>query len=93
MQILFKVMLTAVCAALYWVEYLTKSFFCIFVRSMQHYFLSRNFFFYFLVNKYRNTFIPSSGTVCLSGLLIYVGVVRAVADSARQDDASGQPYT
>ena len=41
------------------------------------------FFFYFLVNICRNTFSPYSGTVCLSGLLIYiVRVVRAVVDSA-----------
>ncbi|GKV20957.1 hypothetical protein SLEP1_g30997 [Rubroshorea leprosula] len=34
----------------------------------------------------RNAFGPSSGTVCLSGLLIFVvRVVRAAVDSARQD--------
>ncbi|KAH7574901.1 hypothetical protein ACOSP7_005786 [Xanthoceras sorbifolium] len=38
----------------------------------------------------RNAFGPSLGTVCLSGLLIcIVRVVRAVVDSARQDNAPG----
>ncbi|KAK6946413.1 Choline transporter-like [Dillenia turbinata] len=38
----------------------------------------------------RNAFGPSSGTICLSGLLICaVRVVRAVVDSARQEEASG----
>ncbi|KAL5561177.1 hypothetical protein UlMin_030924 [Ulmus minor] len=38
----------------------------------------------------RNAFGPSSGTICLSGLLIcVVRMVRAVVDSARQEDVSG----
>lgn len=38
----------------------------------------------------RNAFGPSAGTVCLSGLLIFVvRVVRAVVDSARQEDIPG----
>ncbi|XP_022763069.1 CTL-like protein DDB_G0288717 [Durio zibethinus] len=38
----------------------------------------------------RNAFGPSSGTVCLSGLLICaVRVVRAAVDSARQEDVPG----
>ncbi|XP_062081950.1 uncharacterized protein LOC133788470 [Humulus lupulus] len=38
----------------------------------------------------RNAFGPSSGTICLSGLLIVVvRVVRAVVDSARQEDIPG----
>ncbi|KAJ4716002.1 Choline transporter-like [Melia azedarach] len=38
----------------------------------------------------RNAFGPSSGTICLSGLLICaVRMVRAAVDSARQDDAHG----
>lgn len=38
----------------------------------------------------RNAFGPSSGTVCLSGLLIcVVRMVRAVVDNARQEDGSG----
>ncbi|XVE67141.1 hypothetical protein DITRI_Ditri08aG0136900 [Diplodiscus trichospermus] len=38
----------------------------------------------------RNTFGPSSGTVCLSGLLICaVRLVRAAVDSVRQEDAPG----
>ena len=38
----------------------------------------------------RNAFGPSSGTVCLSGLLIFaVRMVRSAVDSARQEDASG----
>ncbi|XP_061342133.1 uncharacterized protein LOC133288398 [Gastrolobium bilobum] len=38
----------------------------------------------------RNAFGPSSGTVCLSGLLIFVvRVVRSAVDSARQEDAPG----
>ncbi|KDP29631.1 hypothetical protein JCGZ_18793 [Jatropha curcas] len=38
----------------------------------------------------RNAFGPSSGTVCLSGLLIcIVRMVRAAVDSARQDNARG----
>ncbi|KAJ6927420.1 CTL-like protein [Populus alba x Populus x berolinensis] len=38
----------------------------------------------------RNAFGPSSGTVCLSGLLIcVVRFVRAVVDSARQEDIPG----
>ena len=40
----------------------------------------------FIVNTCRNAFGPSSGTICLSGLLIcVVRVVRAAVDSARQD--------
>ncbi|KAK6916710.1 Choline transporter-like [Dillenia turbinata] len=39
---------------------------------------------------FRNAFGPSSGTVCLSGLLICaVRLVRAAVDSARQEEASG----
>lgn len=42
------------------------------------------------VHTCRNAFGPSSGTVCLSGLLIcVVRVVRAMVDSARQEGASG----
>lgn len=38
----------------------------------------------------RHAFGPSSGTICLSGLLIFiVRVVRAVVDSARQEDLTG----
>ncbi|XP_027355418.1 CTL-like protein DDB_G0288717 [Abrus precatorius] len=38
----------------------------------------------------RNAFGPSSGTICLSGLLIFVvRVVRSAVDSARQEDAPG----
>ncbi|XP_031280148.1 CTL-like protein DDB_G0288717 [Pistacia vera] len=38
----------------------------------------------------RNAFGPSSGTVCLSGLLICaVRIVRAAVDSARQEDVPG----
>lgn len=38
----------------------------------------------------RNAFGPSSGTICLSGLLIcVVRMVRAAVDSARHEDASG----
>ncbi|KAK8582504.1 hypothetical protein V6N13_069281 [Hibiscus sabdariffa] len=38
----------------------------------------------------RNAFGPSSGTVCLSGLLIcVVRVVRAAVDSAREEDVPG----
>ncbi|KGN61923.1 CTL-like protein DDB_G0288717 [Cucumis sativus] len=38
----------------------------------------------------RNAFGPSAGTICLSGLLILVvRVVRAVVDSARQEDIPG----
>ncbi|RDX68251.1 CTL-like protein, partial [Mucuna pruriens] len=38
----------------------------------------------------RNAFGPSSGTICLSGLLIcVVRVVRNAVDSARQEDAPG----
>ncbi|XP_022146202.1 CTL-like protein DDB_G0288717 [Momordica charantia] len=41
-------------------------------------------------NSLRNAFGPSAGTVCLSGLLIFVvRVVRAVVDSARQEDIPG----
>ncbi|KAL6963718.1 hypothetical protein U1Q18_034723 [Sarracenia purpurea var. burkii] len=41
-------------------------------------------------NSLRNAFGPSSGTICLSGLLIYiVRVVRAMVDSARQEGALG----
>ncbi|KAG5526814.1 hypothetical protein RHGRI_032922 [Rhododendron griersonianum] len=41
-------------------------------------------------NSLRNAFGPSSGTVCLSGLLIcVVRVVRAMVDSARQEGAPG----
>ena len=40
----------------------------------------------FIVNTCRNAFGPSSGTICLSGLLICaVRVVRAAVDSARHD--------
>ncbi|KAE9447353.1 hypothetical protein C3L33_20723, partial [Rhododendron williamsianum] len=42
------------------------------------------------VHTCRNAFGPSSGTVCLSGLLIcVVRVVRAMVDSARQEGAPG----
>ncbi|GER42332.1 choline transporter-related family protein [Striga asiatica] len=38
----------------------------------------------------RNAFGPSLGTICFSGLLIFVvRLVRAVVDSARQEDSSG----
>lgn len=38
----------------------------------------------------RNAFGPSSGTICLSGLLVgVVRVVRAMVDNARQEDAPG----
>lgn len=38
----------------------------------------------------RNAFGPSSGTICLSGLLIcIVRIVRAAVDSARQEDVPG----
>ncbi|KAM7475151.1 hypothetical protein LguiB_022394 [Lonicera macranthoides] len=38
----------------------------------------------------KNAFGPSSGTICLSGLLIcVVRVVRAMVDTARQEDATG----
>lgn len=38
----------------------------------------------------RHAFGPSSGTICLSGLLIFiVRVVRAVVDTARQEDLTG----
>lgn len=38
----------------------------------------------------RNAFGPSSGTVCLSGLLIFVvRVVRSVVDNARQEGTPG----
>ncbi|KEH30502.1 putative choline transporter [Medicago truncatula] len=38
----------------------------------------------------RNAFGPSSGTICLSGLLIFVvRVVRSVVDNARQEAAPG----
>lgn len=38
----------------------------------------------------RNAFGPSSGTVCFSGLLIFVvRVVRAAVDTARQEDSRG----
>ncbi|OIW08857.1 hypothetical protein TanjilG_16438 [Lupinus angustifolius] len=38
----------------------------------------------------RNAFGPSSGTVCLSGLLVcVVRLVRSAVDNARQDDATG----
>ncbi|KAL3515004.1 hypothetical protein ACH5RR_021906 [Cinchona calisaya] len=38
----------------------------------------------------RNAFGPSSGTVCLSGLLVcVVRMVRAMVDSARREDAAG----
>ncbi|KAL8060206.1 hypothetical protein ABFX02_02G009400 [Erythranthe guttata] len=38
----------------------------------------------------RNAFGPSSGTICFSGLLIFiVRVIRSVVDNARQEDASG----
>ncbi|XP_057494928.1 uncharacterized protein LOC130780016 [Actinidia eriantha] len=41
-------------------------------------------------NSLRNAFGPSSGTVCLSGLLIcVVRLVRAMVDSASQEDATG----
>lgn len=41
-------------------------------------------------NTCRNAFGPSSGTVCLSGLLICaVRVVRAAVDSARQENIPG----
>ncbi|KAI8028077.1 hypothetical protein LOK49_LG02G03903 [Camellia lanceoleosa] len=44
-------------------------------------------------NSLRNAFGPSSGTVCLSGLLIcVVRGVRAMVDSARKEDASGIVY-
>ncbi|XAR59827.1 hypothetical protein NMG60_11015808 [Bertholletia excelsa] len=43
-----------------------------------------------LRNSLRNAFGPSSGTVCLSGLLIcVVRLVRAMVDSARQEGATG----
>lgn len=43
-----------------------------------------------VVKSCRNAFGPSSGTICLSGLLICaVRMVRAAVDSARQDDAHG----
>lgn len=38
----------------------------------------------------RNAFCPSSGTICLSGLLIaIVRIVRTSVDSARREDAPG----
>ncbi|KAH1122647.1 hypothetical protein J1N35_005807 [Gossypium stocksii] len=38
----------------------------------------------------RNAFGPSSGTICLSGLLVFVvRVVRAAVDSAREEDVPG----
>ncbi|CAK9139605.1 unnamed protein product [Ilex paraguariensis] len=38
----------------------------------------------------RHVFGPSSGTICLSGLLVFVvRVVRAAVDNARQEDAAG----
>lgn len=38
----------------------------------------------------RNAFGPSSGTICLSGLLIFVvRVVRAMVDNVRQEDSQG----
>jgi hypothetical protein len=38
----------------------------------------------------RNAFGPSSGTICLSGLLIFVvRLVRSVVDNARQEGAPG----
>lgn len=41
-------------------------------------------------NSLRNAFGPSSGTVCLSGLLVcVVRVVRAAVDSASREDAEG----
>lgn len=44
----------------------------------------------FLLTSFRNALCPSFGTVCLSGLLIcVVRVVRAVVDSARQEDIPG----
>lgn len=43
-----------------------------------------------LVHTCRNALGPSSGTVCLSGLLIcVVRVVRAMVDSSRQEGAKG----
>lgn len=42
------------------------------------------------VKTCRNAFGPSSGTICLSGLLIcIVRIVRAAVDSARQEDVPG----
>lgn len=41
----------------------------------------------------RNAFGPSSGTICLSGLLIcIVRIVRAAVDSTRQEDVPGFVY-
>lgn len=43
-----------------------------------------------VVKTCRNAFGPSSGTICLSGLLIcIVRIVRAAVDSARQEDVPG----
>lgn len=44
----------------------------------------------FLTKICRHAFGPSSGTICLSGLLIFVvRVVRSIVDTARQEDISG----
>lgn len=44
----------------------------------------------FIVTTCRNAFGPSSGTICLSGLLICaVRVVRGAVDTARQEDLPG----
>lgn len=44
----------------------------------------------FVAKICRNAFGPSLGTICLSGLLIgVVRVVRAVVDTARQEDVPG----
>ncbi|KAK7312248.1 hypothetical protein VNO77_35991 [Canavalia gladiata] len=43
-----------------------------------------------ITTSLRNAFGPSSGTICLSGLLIFVvRMVRSMVDSARQEDAPG----
>lgn len=43
-----------------------------------------------VVKTCRNAFGPSSGSICLSGLLIcMVRIVRAAVDSARQEDVPG----
>lgn len=45
---------------------------------------------FFFSNRCRNAFGPSSGTVCLSGLLIaVVRMVRTAVDGARHEDATG----
>ena len=81
----------ALCPAFYAIHFDLQAAKCNHFKSSSHY--TTSFMILMLcwpLPTCRNAFGPSAGTVCLSGLLILVvRVVRAMVDSARQEDTPG----